>query len=39
MVWCNAQAELVDLLMRTNFGVLAALDQKAEPMLEPAQLQ
>ena len=36
MVWCNAQAELVDRLMRTNFGVLAALDHKAEPIFEPA---
>jgi Rrf2 family protein len=37
-VWCNAQAELVDRLMRTNFGVLAALHHKPEPILEPAQL-
>ena len=35
-VWCNAQAELVDRLMRTNFGVLAALHHKAEPIFEPA---
>ena len=35
-VWCNAQAELVDRLLRTNFGVLAALHQKAEPVFEPA---
>ena len=35
-VWCNAQAELVDRLMRTNFGVLAAFDHKAEPVFVPA---
>ncbi|MEP7356486.1 MAG: Rrf2 family transcriptional regulator [Anaerolineales bacterium] len=36
MVWCNAQAELVDRLMRTNFGVLAALQHKPEPVFVAA---
>jgi Rrf2 family protein len=34
-VWCNAQAELIDRLVRTNFGVLAALDHRAEPIFGP----
>lgn len=35
-VWCNAQAELVDRLMRTNFAVLASHNHKPQPALEPA---
>ena len=33
-VWCSAQAELVDRLMRTNFGDLVALQSRQEVVVE-----